>query len=102
MNEVFTDVLLFASALAVVVLALIQFVKKSINMPANVVPLVGLVVGMLVGVAAYPFTDLDLTLRLWAGGLAGLSATGLFELAFSKRDGSTKDEDPPNKPKYLG
>jgi len=29
-------------------------------------------------------------LRLWAGGLAGLSATGLFELAFNKRSGTTK------------
>lgn len=101
-NEVLTNVLTFATVLSVFVLALVQLVKKSINLPANIVPLIGLVVGMLVGAAAYPFTDLDLTLRLWAGGLAGLSATGLFELAFSKRDGSTKDEDPPNKPNYLG
>jgi hypothetical protein len=31
-------------------------------------------------------------LRLWAGGLAGLSATGLFELAFNKRGGTTKED----------
>ena len=99
MNEVFTDVLLFASALAVVVLALIQFVKKSVNLRANIVPLVGVVVGVLVGAAAYPFTDLDLTLRLWAGGLAGLSATGLFELAFSNRDGKTKEDE--EETKYI-
>lgn len=89
-NEVLTNVLAFASVLAVFVLALVQLVKKTINMPTNIVPLVGLVIGMLVGAAAYPFTDLDLTLRLWAGGLAGLSATGLFELAFSDRKGETK------------
>jgi len=38
-----------------------------------------------------PFTEMGLVLRLWAGGLAGLSATGLFELAFSKRSGTTKE-----------
>lgn len=89
-NEVLTNVLAFASVLAIFVLALVQLVKKTVNMPTNIVPLVGLVIGMLVGAAAYPFTDLDLTLRLWAGGLAGLSATGLFELAFSDRKGETK------------
>ncbi|MGG3278777.1 holin [Paenibacillus solani] len=89
-NEILTNVLAFASVLAVFVLALVQLVKKTVNMPKNIVPLIGLVIGILVGAAAYPFTDFDLTLRLWAGGLAGLSATGLFELAFSKRDGGTK------------
>ncbi|WP_429351688.1 holin [Paenibacillus sp. 4624] len=84
-------VLTFASVLAVFVLAGVQFVKKTVNIPANIVPAVGLVLGLLIGMASYPFTSLDLTLRLWAGGLAGLSATGLFELAFSKRPGTTKD-----------
>lgn len=90
-NANLTAVLAFASVLAVFVLAAVQFVKKSINMPANIVPVVGLVIGLVIGAVSYPFTDLDLTLRLWAGGLSGLSATGLFELAFSKREGNTKE-----------
>ncbi|MGN7359443.1 holin [Paenibacillus sp. SAF-054] len=90
-NEVLTSVLTFASVLAVFVLAAVQLVKKTISMPANIVPAVGLVLGALIGAAAYPFTDLDLVLRLWAGCIAGLSATGLFELAFSRRDGHTKE-----------
>ncbi|BAQ08829.1 predicted protein [Bacillus sp. OxB-1] len=47
------------------------------------------IMGIFVGFAASPFTDLDVVLRLWAGGLAGLSATGLFELV-DKQDGYTK------------
>lgn len=90
-NQNLTDVLAYASVLAVFVLALVQLVKNSITMPKNLIPFAGLAIGLLIGAAAYPFTDLDLTLRLWAGGLAGLSATGLFELAFSKRDGTTKE-----------
>ncbi|WP_379131444.1 holin [Paenibacillus sp. sgz500958] len=81
-------VLAFASVLAVFVLALVQLVKNSVAIPRNAVPSVGLLIGLLVGAAAYPFTDLGLTLRLWSGALAGLSATGLFELAFQDRSGS--------------
>ncbi len=90
-NEALNNVLAFASVLAVFVLALVQLVKTTVSLPRNLVPAVGLVIGLFVGAVAYPFTDMNLILRLWAGGLAGLSATGLFELAFNKREGSTKD-----------
>lgn len=88
---VLDDVMAFASVLAIFVLALVQLVKKSIKLPRNAVPVVGFVIGLLTGAAAYPFTELDIALRLWAGGLAGLSATGLFELVFQQRTGMTKE-----------
>lgn len=92
-NQNLTDVLAFASIIVVFVLAAVQLVKVTINVPKNLVPLVGVVIGLLIGWAAVPFTDLDTILRLWAGALSGLSATGLFELAFNKRPGSTKDSE---------
>lgn len=90
-REILDDVMAFASILAVFVLALVQLVQNSINVPRNTVPIIGLLIGLLIGAAAYPFTDLDIVLRLWAGGLAGLSATGLFELVFNNRPGTTKE-----------
>ncbi|MEK4107891.1 MULTISPECIES: holin [Paenibacillus] len=90
-GTILDDVMAFASILAVFVLALVQLVKNSINIPRNAVPIIGLLIGLFIGVVAYPFTELDLVLRLWAGGLAGLSATGLFELAFKDRPGTTKE-----------
>lgn len=90
-KEILDDVMAFASILAVFILALVQLVKNSINIPRNTVPIIGLLIGLLIGAAAYPFTELDIVLRLWAGGLAGLSATGLFELAFKDRPGTTKE-----------
>jgi quinol-cytochrome oxidoreductase complex cytochrome b subunit len=90
-REILDDVMAFASILAVFVLALVQLVKNSINIPRNAVPIIGLLIGLLIGAAAYPFTELDIVLRLWAGGLAGLSATGLFELVFKNRPGTTKE-----------
>ncbi|WP_430052224.1 holin [Paenibacillus phoenicis] len=89
--EVLNNVMAFASVLSVFVLALVQLVKTTVNLPKNIVPLIGVVIGILVGAAASPFTDLDLVLRLWAGGVAGLSATGLFELGFNRREGNTKN-----------
>lgn len=91
-NDALNSVLAFASVLAVFVMALVQLVKNTFVLPRNIVPVVGLAIGLLVGAIAYPFTDMNLILRLWAGGLAGLSATGLFELAFNKREGTKKND----------
>lgn len=86
------DILIFATIVLPIVTALVELVKRSVVLPKNIVPLIALVIGLLVGVAAYPFSDLDLTMRLWSGALAGLAATGLFELAINKRDGNTNEK----------
>ncbi len=83
------EVLAFATIIAPIILALVELTKSTVKFPKNYVPLVALFIGLAVGFAAQPFTELDLVLRLWGGGLAGLSATGLFELV-KKTDGYTK------------
>ncbi|MEK5069835.1 holin [Sporosarcina sp. FSL K6-1508] len=85
-------VLIFATVLAPVILAAVQLAKQTMNIKKNYIPLIAFVIGIAIGFAASPFTELDLTLRLWAGGLAGLSATGLFELG-NKHDGNTKENE---------
>jgi len=91
-NEVMKEVLAFGTVLLPIILALVQLAKHSFTIKKNLIPTIAVVVGLFIGYAASPFTDLDLTLRLWAGGLAGLSSTGLFEL-FNFRDGVTKRGD---------
>jgi hypothetical protein len=83
------QVMLFATALIPFVTAGINLLKKSVPLKKNLVPSISFVFGLVLGVVAYPFTDLDLTLRLWAGGIAGLGATGLFEV-LNRREGLTK------------
>ena len=83
------EVLIFATILAPILTALVQLVKKTVKLPTNIVPALSFVSGIVLGAIAYPFTDLDLVLRLWAGGFAGLAATGLFEIG-TKREGTTK------------
>ena len=89
--EIFQSVLPFATALAIIVTALVQLVKTTVALPKNFVPLIGLGLGLLIGFLAWPFTDLDVVRRVWGGGIAGLMATGLFELV-QQRPGTTKDK----------
>lgn len=84
-----TEVLLFATILAPIILALIELLKRTAKIPNNFIPLIAFAVGIFIGFVAYPFTDLAVDLRLWAGGLAGLASTGLFELG-TKRNGTTE------------
>ena len=86
-----TEVLIFATILMPIVLGLTELVKRTINLPKTIVPLIAFVVGLFVGFAALPFADLELVLRLWSGGLAVLAAAGLFELG-TPTEGTTKGE----------
>jgi uncharacterized membrane protein (DUF441 family) len=86
------EILIFATVLLPLITAGVEMIKKTVNFPKNYVPIVSLLIGLLVGYLAYPLTDLDLTLRLWAGAVSGLSATGLFELV-NKREGLTKEDE---------
>lgn len=86
-----TDVLIFASILAPIILAVTELFKRTLNIPKTIIPLIAFAVGLFIGFAASPFSDLDVVLRLWSGGLAGLAATGLFELG-SPSEGKTKGD----------
>jgi hypothetical protein len=85
------SVLIFATIISPIVLAIIELLKHTVNVKKNLIPLASLVIGLLVGAISYPFTDLELVLRFWAGSFAGLAATGLFELG-NKREGTTKGD----------
>ncbi len=79
-NEVMNQILIFTTVLAPILTALTSLIKSTVNIPTNFIPAVSLGVGILIGAAAYPFTDMDLILRLWAGALAGLGGTGIYEV----------------------
>ncbi|MBR2245628.1 holin [Oceanobacillus profundus] len=88
-NEVLQDVMLTATILIPILAALVEVLKKAVKLPKNLLPLISVVLGLILGVVSYKFTDLDLVLRLWAGAFAGLAGTGLFE-ALKTRIGTTK------------
>nr|WP_082235851.1 holin [Halobacillus massiliensis] len=83
------QVLLFATLLSPFVVGMVEVLKRTIDLPKNYVPLISLGAGLVLGSLAYPLTDMELMLRLWAGAGAGLSGTGLFEIV-NRREGYTK------------
>ncbi|WP_371925857.1 holin [Halobacillus sp. A5] len=88
-HEIMQELLLFVTVLSPFVVGSVEVIKRTIPLPKNYVPLLSVGTGLLLGSLAYPLTDMDLVLRLWAGAGAGLSGTGLFEIV-NRRDGFTK------------
>ncbi|MFB6800504.1 holin [Peribacillus butanolivorans] len=76
-NEIMQQVLIITTILAPIVAAVVQVVKHTVNLPNNALPILSLVIGLGGGSVAFPFTDMDIVLRLWAGSFAGLGGTGL-------------------------
>lgn len=75
------EMLILATIIAPMALALTEMFKRTSTVNTNYLPFVALGVGFFIGYASFPFTDLDLIERLWSGGVAGLTATGLFEVS---------------------
>jgi cobalamin synthase len=78
-EDLMTQVLAFATVIAVIVSAFMEMIKRATTIPAKYIPLVAFVVGLVIGAVAYPFTPMDLVLRLWAGGISGWIASGIYE-----------------------
>lgn len=85
------DVLILATILLPIIVAVVELAKKVVNIKKNYVPLIAVVLAVMIAAAAYPFTELNLVMRLWAGLLAGLASTGLFEIT-KYREGFTKGD----------
>lgn len=81
---------MLATVLAPILTGAVQLLKKTYPIPKNWIPLIALLLGIALGFFSTPFSMLDTASRLWAGGMAGLSSTGLFELAFNNRSGTSK------------
>ena len=87
MNEM-VEILAMATVIAPVTGGLLQVVKKATQVNKRYVPLMAVALGIVLGAAAV-FLETDIVLRVWAGGISGLAATGLFELGKNAK----KDEE---------
>ena len=86
------EILILATIIAPVVLAVTEMFKRLGEINTKYLPVIALLVGLFIGFASYPFSDLELVLRLWAGGFAGLAASGLFDLGNSGKKIIESDE----------
>jgi hypothetical protein len=81
------DVLLFASFLAPVVTGLVELAKRTIFIPKKYIPLISFFTGIAAGLLGYPFANMPAEMRIWSGAIAGLAATGLYEVGKAGRNG---------------
>lgn len=73
------NILVMATTIAAVTSGVVQAIKKTEKINKKYMPLGAIVVGVILGASAV-FMDIGVIERLWAGGISGLAATGLFEL----------------------
>ncbi|MEB8071557.1 holin [Staphylococcus xylosus] len=88
------QIIAFAGIISVITIALTQVIKKSSVVPKNIIPIISMVIGVVVGgiTVFIPeiVTELSLAGRLLAGLISGLMATGIWE-TLRTREGSTKE-----------
>lgn len=86
-----TTVFAVATTLAIITACLLEVLKRATNMEARYVPLLALVIGILLGVAATPIADLTIPELLWAGAISGFMASGIFSTVKQTLGGKKDD-----------
>lgn len=87
----FNEMLALASALAVIVPLAISAVKSAFNIPNNVIPLVAILLGAVLGGLSLPlFPQVSVFMLIWAGAIAGAGGVGVREVV-TQREGYSKD-----------
>jgi hypothetical protein len=74
------DILMLATIIAPVTSGLVHVVKIAQFVDKKYLPLIAVIIGVALGASAV-FLETELVIRMWAGGISGLAATGLFELS---------------------
>lgn len=82
------EILALATIIAPITWGVLQAVKQALQVNSRYLPLLALIIGVGLGASAV-FSQHEIVFRMWAGGISGLAATGLFELGKNSR----KDND---------
>ncbi|MEB7746298.1 holin [Staphylococcus arlettae] len=84
------QIIAFAAVIAVITTALTQVVKKASIIPKNIIPVVAMVLGAIIGGVSVFIpeivTELSIAGRLLAGLISGLMATGIWETFKNKNN----------------
>jgi len=81
-----TAILAMATIITPIVSGVVEAIKRATGVNDNLLPIVAILVGVILGVLATFVVDVNTVDRVWAGGISGLAATGLFELGKNVKD----------------
>ncbi|ANQ64177.1 holin [Staphylococcus equorum] len=89
------QIVTFATIISVLSIGIVQGVKQTGAIPKNIIPLISIVIGGVIGgVSVFIpeiFSDLSIGARILGGIISGLMATGLWETG-KQRNGKTKQD----------
>lgn len=75
-----TNIFMIAMAMVAIVLAVVEVLKRTFNINTQFMPIASVVIGIFVGVICCPLSEYPLYIMLMAGFIAGLTASGTFDL----------------------
>ena len=88
------EIIIYSGIIGVLTLAIVELVKTSTNVPAKLMPLISVIIGVVIGAIALFIPEITGELsvggHLLAGLISGLSASGLYDV-FNKTTQGIKD-----------
>lgn len=75
-----TNIFMIAMVMVAIVLAVAEVLKRTFNINTQYMPITSVVIGIFVGVICWPLSEYPLYMMLMAGFIAGLTASGTFDL----------------------
>jgi len=75
-----TNIFTVAAIMVAIVLAVSEVLKKTFNLNTQYMPITSVVIGIFIGLVLWPLSDYPVYVMLMAGFIAGLTASGTFDL----------------------
>ena len=71
---------MIAIGMVAIVLAVAEVLKKTFNLNTQYMPITSVVIGIFIGLVLWPLAEYPVYIMLMAGFIAGLTASGTFDL----------------------
>lgn len=75
-----TNIFMIAMVMVAIVLAVAEVLKRTFNINTQYMPITSVVIGIFIGLVFTPLSDYPVYVMLIAGFIAGLTASGTFDL----------------------
>lgn len=75
-----TNIFTVAAIMVAIVLAVAEVLKKTFKLNTQYMPITSVVIGIFLGLVLWPLSEYPVYVMLMAGFIAGLTASGTFDL----------------------
>ncbi|WP_431811946.1 hypothetical protein [Lysinibacillus sp. FW12] len=75
-----TNIFTLAAIMVAIILAVAEVLKKTFNLNTQYMPITSVVIGIFIGLVLWPLAEYPMYVMLMAGFIAGLTASGTFDL----------------------